>query len=275
MLSFKEANFINGVWVSSQNTFEVINPATGEVLGSVPQFGSLEAKNAILAAHSAFLKWKELPARERAQFMRRWAELIEENKIKLAEIITQEQGKSLTESLAEIDYANSFIKWFAEEAMRIYGDIIPPVRSGQQIHVIKQPVGVTAAITPWNFPAAMITRKCAPALAAGCTMVIKPAEETPFTALALAALAEKAGFPAGTINIITGIPEEIGLELTTHPLVRKFSFTGSTAVGKLLMKQCASTVKKISLELGGNAPFIVFEDADLDAAVHGAVARAF
>ena len=209
------------------------------------------------------------------RFFMAWAKLIDDNKEDLAKLMTLEQGKPLVESRGEIDYANSFIKWFAEEGRRVYGDVIPSNKPDQHLIVIKQPVGVVAAITPWNFPAAMITRKCAPALAVGCTVVMKPAEETPFSALALAVLAEQAGIPAGVFNVITGIPEKIGGELTSNPLVRKLSFTGSTAVGKLLMKQCASTLKKISLELGGNAPFIVFDDADLDAAVTGAIASKF
>ena len=273
----RSACLINGNWIQAHSgkTFPVTNPASQQVIGSVPECGVAETKEAIQAAHDAFLTWRELSAKERADYLWKWAELIDANKEDLARLMTLEQGKPLSESRGEIDYANSFIKWFAEEARRVNGDIIPSNKVGQKILVLKQPVGVVAAITPWNFPAAMITRKISPALAAGCTVVVKPAEETPLTALALAALAEKAGFPAGVINMITGVPEEIGEVMTQSPLVRKLSFTGSTSVGKLLMRQCASTVKKLSLELGGNAPFIVFDDADLDAAVAGLIASKF
>lgn len=269
--------FINGKWVDANNkkTFTVSNPFDATVLAQVPQCGKSETQSAINAANQAWPSWRNLSAKQRAEIMLRWAALIDANKEDLAVLMTLEQGKPITESRGEIDYANSFIKWFAEEGKRAYGDIIPSVKPNQHLLVIKQSVGVVAAITPWNFPAAMITRKCAPALAAGCTIVIKPAEDTPLSAFALAVLAEQAGFPAGVINIVTGIPEEIGAELTSNPLVRKLSFTGSTAVGKLLMQQCASTVKKVSLELGGNAPFIVFDDADLDAAVAGAMASKY
>ncbi len=274
---FRQQCYINGKWVNSDSkkTFSVENPYDGKVLGTVPECGAEETRRAITAASDAWLKWRALTAKQRSEFLWHWARLIDENKEDLAKLMTLEQGKPLEEARGEIDYANSFIKWFAEESRRVYGDIIPSNKPNQHLIVIKQPVGVVAAITPWNFPTAMITRKCAPALAAGCTVVMKPAEETPFSALALAVLAEQAGIPAGVFNVVTGIPEKIGGELTSNPLVRKLSFTGSTAVGKLLMKQCAATLKKISLELGGNAPFIVFDDADLDAAVTGAIASKF
>lgn len=274
---FRQQCYINGQWVDadSKKTFAVKNPFDGKTLGSVPECGTEETHRAIMVAHEAWPTWRALSAIERSRFLWRWAELIDENKEDLAVLMTLEQGKPITESRGEIDYANSFIKWFAEEGRRVYGDVIPSNVSGRHLIVIKQPIGVVGAITPWNFPAAMITRKIAPALAAGCTVVIKPAGETPFSALALAALAEQANIPAGVFNVVTGIPEKIGAELTSSPFVRKISFTGSTAVGKLLMKQSASTVKKISLELGGNAPFIVFDDADLDAAVQGAMASKF
>ncbi len=274
---FREQCYINGKWVSADNkkTFSVKNPFDGKILGTVPECETEETKYAIEAANAAWLKWRALTAKERADLMHKWADLIAKNKEDLAVLMTLEQGKPITESRGEIDYGNSFITWFAEEGRRIYGDVIPSNKANQHLIVIKQSIGVVASITPWNFPMAMITRKCAPALAAGCTLVIKPAEETPFSALALAVLAEEAGIPAGVFNVITGIPEKIGTELTSNPLVRKVSFTGSTKVGKLLMQQCASTVKKVSLELGGNAPFIVFDDADLDAAVTGAIASKF
>lgn len=274
---FREACYINGQWVPADTgkTFPVVNPYDGNVLGHVPECTQVETRRAIEAANQAWDGWRGLSAKERSNFLWAWAHLIDQNKEDIARIMTQEQGKPLSEAMGEVDYANGFIKWFAEEARRIYGDVIPSNKRDQRLIVIKQPVGVAAAITPWNFPAAMITRKVSPALAAGCTVVIKPDEETPFTAFALTVLAEQAGIPTGVINVVTGIPEAIGGEMTTNPLVRKLSFTGSTSVGKLLMKQCASTVKKISLELGGNAPFIVFDDADLDAAVEGAMASKF
>ncbi len=274
---FRQQCYINGQWINADNqkTFAVINPFDQHILGHVPECGEHETRRAIEAAGSAFLTWRALTPKERSDILFRWANLINDNKEDLAILMTLEQGKPLTESRGEIEYGNSFIKWFAEEGRRIYGDIIPSNKPNQHLLVIKQPIGVVGAITPWNFPMSMITRKCAPALAAGCTVVIKPAEDTPFSALALAALAEQAGIPAGVFNVVTGIPEKIGLELTTNPIVRKISFTGSTAVGKLLMQQSASTVKKISLELGGNAPFIIFEDADLDAAVKGTLASKF
>ncbi len=274
---FHQQCYINGQWFNADNkkTFPVINPFDGSVLGHVPECGAAETRAAITAAHTAFLSWSKLTPLQRSDYLWRWAELIDENKEDLAILMTLEEGKPLAEARGEVDYGNSFIKWFAEEGRRIYGDVIAANKPTQHLLVIKQPVGVVAAITPWNFPIAMITRKCAPALAAGCTVVVKPAEDTPFSALALAALAEKAGIPAGVFNVVTGVPEKIGAELTANPIVKKLSFTGSTAVGKLLMQQCAGTVKKVSLELGGNAPFIVFDDADLDAAVAGAIASKF
>lgn len=273
----REACYINGQWVQADNgkTFAVINPFDGSVIGQVPECGQSETRRAIDAATKAWDAWKNLSAKERTDFLWAWAHLIDQNKEDLARIMTLEQGKTLTEARGEIEYANGFIKWFAEEGRRVYGDVIPSNKRHQHLVVIKQSVGVVAAITPWNFPAAMITRKIAPALAVGCTVVVKPDEETPFSALALAALAEEAGIPAGVLNMVTGMPEKIGGEMTANPLVRKLSFTGSTAVGKLLMQQCAPTIKKISLELGGNAPFIVFDDADIDAAVQGAIASKY
>src|SRR5579862_36731 len=246
---FCEANFINGQWVPADNgkTFPVFNPFDGNIIGQVPECGEAETKRAIHAAHEAWDGWRSLSAKARSDVLFAWATLIDQHKEDLARIMTIEQGKPLSEAMGEMDYANAFIKWFAEEGRRVYGDVIPSNKRKQHLIVIKQPVGVVAAITPWNFPAAMITRKIAPALAVGCTVVIKPAEDTPFSALALAVLAEKAGIPAGVINIVTGVPEKIGTELTSNPLVRKLSFTGSTTVGKLLMAQCANTVKKISL----------------------------
>jgi succinate-semialdehyde dehydrogenase / glutarate-semialdehyde dehydrogenase len=274
---FKQKCFIDGHWVSadSKKTIAVMNPADGCELGQVPDCGTEETRRAIEAANKAWPVWRGLTAKERADIMWRWAELINENKEDLALLMTLEQGKPLTESRSEIVYGNSFVEWFAEEGRRVYGDVIASNKANQHLIVIKQPVGVVGAITPWNFPHAMITRKISPALAAGCPVVLKPASETPFSALALAVLAEKAGFPTGVINILTGEASEIGKELTSNPLVRKISFTGSTKIGKLLMSQCASTVKKISLELGGNAPFIIFDDANLDAAVAGVIASKF
>ena len=274
---FKQQCYINGNWINADNkaTFAVNNPYDHTLLGHVPDCSIEETQRAIVAAEKALKSWRSLTAKERANYLKKWAALITENKEDLAILMTLEQGKPITESRGEIDYANSFIEWFAEECQRVYGDIIPAVKPDQHLLVIKQAIGVVGAITPWNFPAAMITRKCAPALAAGCTVVIKPAQDTPFSAFALAVLAEQAGIPAGVINIVTGDAEIIGKELTTNPIVRKVSFTGSTKVGKLLMEQCASTVKKISLELGGNAPFIIFDDADLDAAVNGTIASKF
>ncbi len=266
--------FINGEWLSGINkgTFDVYNPFDRQLLGKVADGGIEETEQAIAAANTAFNKWKALPAVDRSRLLRRWHDLILENKEDLAVMMTLEQGKPLAESRGEIAYGASYIEWFAEEAKRVYGDTIPSPQANKRTIVFKQPVGVVAAITPWNFPNAMITRKVAPALAAGCTVVLKPSEETPFSALALAHLAGEAGFPPGVFNVVsTNRPAEVGEVLTTSPIVKKLSFTGSTAVGKLLMKQCASTVKKLSLELGGNAPFIVFNDADVDAAVKGAI----
>lgn len=270
--------FINGQWVAADSgkTFPVTNPATGEVLAQVADSGANETRRAISAAEAALPEWRSKTATSRAHILRRWHDLILENADDLALLMTLEQGKPLAESRGEVRYGATFIEWFAEEGKRAYGDIIPPHQPGLRLLVTKQPVGVVAAITPWNFPNAMITRKVAPALAAGCTVVLKPSEETPLSALALAELAVRAGFPAGVLNIVTGLDAPaIGRELTDNPIVRKLSFTGSTEVGKLLMRQCAGTVKKISLELGGNAPFIVFDDADLDAAVDGAIASKY
>lgn len=274
---FKQQCYINGAWqnATSAQTLTVINPANGQLVGTIPNMGSIETRLAIQAAHAALPAWRSKTAKERSQLLRRWYDLILSNLNDLAIILTTEQGKPLAEAQGEIRYGASFIEWFAEEAKRVYGDIIPAPIQNQHIAVIKQPIGVVGAITPWNFPNAMITRKCAPALAAGCTVVIKPAESTPYSAFALAELAEQAGIPAGVINIITGNAVEIGDELTQNPLVKKITFTGSTRVGKLLMQKSASTVKKLSLELGGNAPFIIFADADIDAAVAGVMASKF
>lgn len=269
--------YINGDWTDAdtQETFEVINPADGKVLGTVPKLGVAETRRAIEAAQAAFPGWSALTGKERAKVLRKWFDLMMEYQEDLAHIMTAEQGKSLTESRGEIAYAASFVEWFAEEGKRVYGDTIPPHQADKRIVVIKQPIGVCAAITPWNFPAAMITRKAGAALAAGCTMVVKPASQTPLSALALCELAARAGIPEGVINVVTGPAQAIGGELTANPLVRKLTFTGSTATGKRLMEQCAGTMKKVSLELGGNAPFIVFDDADLDAAVEGAIASKY
>ncbi len=274
---FRQQAFINGEWLDAydgQHT-PITNPATNEVIGTVPLMGAAEARHAIDAANKALPAWRELTAKDRAVKLRRWFELMMRNQEELALLMTVEQGKPLAESRSEIAYAASFIEWFAEEGKRIYGDLIPGHQRDKRLLVIKQPIGVTAAITPWNFPAAMITRKAAPALAAGCTIVIKPAPQTPFSALAIAALAEEAGIPKGVLNVVTGDALAIGAELTSNPIVRKLSFTGSTGVGQKLMAACAKDIKKVSLELGGNAPFIVFEDADLDAAVQGAIASKF
>src|SRR5579871_1998099 len=274
---FREACYINGRWVkaASKASFEVDNPANSQILGTVPNLSASETRGTIEAAHRAFPAWAKRSAKERAQALRRWFDLMMENQEDLARLMTLEQGKPLTESRGEVGYAASFLEWFGEEAKRIYGDTIPGHQTDKRIVVLKQPIGVVACITPWNFPLAMITRKAGPAIAAGCTVVLKPAEQTPFSALALAELAERAGVPRGVFNVITGAPVEIGGELTSNPIVRKLSFTGSTEVGKLLMAQCAGTIKKISLELGGNAPFIVFDDADIDAAVEGATASKY
>ncbi|GAB4173836.1 MAG: NADP-dependent succinate-semialdehyde dehydrogenase [Thalassobaculales bacterium] len=275
----KAEAFVGGSWTAGEaGRVEVRDPASGAVIASVPRLGRRETAQAIEAAARAFPAWRRQTAKERGRILRRWAELMAENTEDLARIMTAEQGKPLAESRGEIAYAASFLEWFAEEGRRIYGDTIPSHRPDTRIVVTKEPVGVTAGITPWNFPAAMITRKAAPALAAGCPMVVKPAEQTPLSALALAVLAERAGLPEGVLSVITGAAEDapvIGGELTANPLVRKLGFTGSTEVGKLLMRQCAGTVKKISLELGGNAPFIVFDDADIDQAVEGAIISKF
>jgi succinate-semialdehyde dehydrogenase/glutarate-semialdehyde dehydrogenase len=270
----KDQCLIGGKWIG-RPALDVINPASGEVVGRVPNLGQAETRAAIEAAYAAFPPWSGMLAKERGAILRRWYELQREHKEDLAQLMTAEQGKPLAEARAEVDYASSFTEFYAEEAKRILGEIIPtPKKSGRML-VLKQPVGVVGAITPWNFPLAMVTRKISPALAAGCTVVVKPAPETPLSALALAALAERAGVPAGVLNMVTGDAVAIGGELTSNPLVRMITFTGSTEVGKLLMRQSADTVKKLSLELGGNAPFIVFDDADLDAAVEGALASKY
>ncbi|KVC74880.1 NADP-dependent succinate-semialdehyde dehydrogenase [Burkholderia ubonensis] len=274
---FRQQAYVSGAWQGAANgeTFEVRNPATGGLVGVVPVLGAAETRQAIDAANAAWPAWRKKTAKERAAILRKWHDLMMENADDLALILTTEQGKSLAEAKGEIGYAASFLEWFAEEGKRVYGDTIPTPASDKRIVVTKEPVGVCAAITPWNFPAAMITRKVGPALAAGCPIVVKPAEATPFSALAMAVLAERAGVPAGVFSVVTGDPKAIGGELTSNPVVRKLSFTGSTPVGRLLMAQCAPTVKKVSLELGGNAPFIVFDDADLDAAVQGAIASKY
>ena len=273
----RELCFIDGAWVGADSgaALDVKNPATADRLGSIPNMGAAETRRAIAAAAAALPAWKARTAKERAVIMRRWFDLMVEHQEDLATLMTAEQGKPLAESKVEILYAASFIEWFAEEAKRIYGDVIPGHQSDKRILVLRQPVGVVAAITPWNFPAAMITRKAGPALAAGCTLVCKPATQTPYSALAMAELADRAGIPKGVFNVITGSAAAIGGEMTSNPIVRKLTFTGSTEVGKKLMAQCAGTVKKLSLELGGNAPFIVFDDADLDAAVQGALASKY
>ena len=267
----KEECLIDGQWMGSDQKISVTNPATGEHIANVPKFGVAQTKQAIEAANRAWPAWRARTAKERSAVLNRWFDLIMANQEDLARIMTAEQGKPLAEARGEIAYAASFIEWFAEEGKRVYGETIPAPISTQRIVVIKEPIGVCAAITPWNFPAAMITRKAGPALAAGCTMVVKPASQTPLTALALVVLAERAGIPAGVLSIVTGSAGEIGGELSSNPLVRKLTFTGSTEVGRVLMQQTASTIKKVSMELGGNAPFIVFDDADLDAAVEGAM----
>jgi succinate-semialdehyde dehydrogenase/glutarate-semialdehyde dehydrogenase len=273
----KQQCYVDGGWIDADNndTLEVTNPADGSFLGTVPRLGAAETRRAIEAAQAASPAWRALTAKERAGKLRRLFELMMENQEDLAVLMTSEQGKSLTESRGEIAYAASFLEWFAEEGKRIYGDTIPSHQADKRIVVIKEPIGVCAAITPWNFPAAMITRKAGPALAAGCTMVVKPASQTPYSALALAELAERAGIPKGVLNVVTGSAKAIGGELTANPIVRKLSFTGSTEIGQKLMAECADTLKKVSLELGGNAPFIVFDDADLDAAVNGAIASKY
>jgi succinate-semialdehyde dehydrogenase/glutarate-semialdehyde dehydrogenase len=272
----REQAYVDGAWIDSDSgaTFAVHDPATGASLATVPRLGRAETRRAIEAAQRAFPGWRAKTAKERAAILRRFSDLMLEHADDLAALLTAEQGKPLAEAQAEITYAASFLEWFGEEAKRVYGDVIPPYLADRRVLVTKEPVGVTAGITPWNFPSAMITRKAAPALAAGCTMVLKPAEQTPLSGLALCVLAEEAGIPAGVLSVVTGDAEdapEIGRELTSNPIVRKVGFTGSTEVGKILMRQCADQVKKISLELGGNAPFVVFDDADLDAAVEGAL----
>ena len=274
---FRQQCYIDGAWsdADSGKTVDVDNPSTGEVLGTVPRMGTAETRRAIEAAARAFPQWRAKTAAERGSILYKWYELMMANQDDLGRLMTLEQGKPLAEAKGEIAYAASFILWFAEESRRAYGDTIPGARPGQHIVVIKQPVGVSAAITPWNFPSSMITRKAGAALAAGCPMVVKPASATPYSALALAELGERAGLPKGVLNILTGSAGEIGTELTSNPLVRKLSFTGSTEIGSKLMSQCAQHIQKVSLELGGNAPFIVFDDADLDKAVEGAMASKF
>jgi succinate-semialdehyde dehydrogenase / glutarate-semialdehyde dehydrogenase len=271
---FRNQSYLNGEWIDADSglRFDVDNPADGSVVGSVPDCGATETRRAIEAANAALPAWRAMTAKQRSALLRKWYELMLLNADDLAVILTTEQGKPIAEAKGEVMYGASFIEWFAEEGKRIYGDVIPPHMNDKRLIVIKQPIGVTAAITPWNFPNAMITRKAAPALAAGCTMVLKPAEQTPFSALAMAELAHRAGIPKGVFNVITGAAHSspaIGQELCSNPTVRKLSFTGSTEVGRILMRQSADTIKKLSLELGGNAPFIVFDDADLDAAAEG------
>ena len=269
--------YVNGQWVESEEgrRIRVFDPASGARIGSVPALGRSETAAAIRAAHAAWPLWRGLTARERSRLLRRWYDLLIRNLDDLAQIMTAEQGKPLVEAREEVRYGANYVEWYAEEAKRVYGDTIPMAQQGKRILVLREPVGVCAAITPWNFPSSMITRKAAPALAAGCPVVVKPAARTPFSALALARLADRAGLPPGVFNVVTGPAAEIGQEMTSNPLVRKLSFTGSTAVGKRLMGDCAGTVKKISLELGGHAPFIVFADADIEAAVRGAMASKY
>lgn len=274
---FHQQAYLNGQWIDAhpKTVVEVTNPVDNSVLGTVPKMGQAETRAAIEAAQAAWAGWRSKLAKERSAILRQWFNLIMENQHDLAVLMTAEQGKPLAEAQGEVAYGASFIEWFAEEAKRVYGDVIPEAQPGRRIVVIKQPIGVVAAITPWNFPIAMITRKVAPALAVGCPVVIKPSITTPFSALALAELAEQAGFPKGVFNVVTGDAKDIGAELTANPLVRKLSFTGSTVIGQQLMTQCAATIKKVSLELGGNAPFIVFDDADIEAAVAGALASKY
>lgn len=272
---FREEAYIAGRWTGSTKKIDVTNPANGQVIGTVPALGRAETADAIKSAEAAQKQWAATPAKQRGQILRRWFELMMEHQDDLGRIMTAEQGKPFPEAKGEVAYGASFVEFFAEEARRIYGETIPSPWPNARIVAIKQPVGVVAAITPWNFPNAMITRKAGPALAAGCAFVVKPAAETPFSALALAELAERAGIPKGVFSVITGPAREIGAEMTSNPIVRALSFTGSTEIGKLLMAQCATTVKKVGLELGGNAPFIVFDDADLDAAVAGAMASKY
>ena len=274
---FHQQCFIDGGWLDADSGESIVirNPATGETLGTVPKMGAAETRRAIEAAHVALPGWRALTAQARATILRRWFNLLLEHQEDLATLMTSEQGKPLAEARGEIAYAASFLEWFAEEGKRVYGEVIPTPWPDRRILALKEPVGVCAAITPWNFPAAMIARKAGAALAAGCTMVVKPAPQTPFSALALAVLAERAGLPAGVLNVVTGPAQIIGDEILDNPLVRKLSFTGSTRTGKYLMQRCAGTLKRLSLELGGNAPFIVFDDADLDAAVAGALASKY
>ncbi|MCB2052889.1 MAG: NAD-dependent succinate-semialdehyde dehydrogenase [Geminicoccaceae bacterium] len=274
---FREQCYVDGQWIDAEGggTVPVEDPATGEQIGTVPKLGAGETRRAIEAAHAALPAWRARTAKERSILLKKWFDLIAEHADDLAYIMTREQGKPLAEAKGEITYANSFIEWFAEEGKRIYGDVIPQTVGSRRILVLKQPVGVCAAITPWNFPAAMITRKVGPGLAAGCTFVVKPASYTPYSALALVELAHRAGIPKGVVNVVTGGARDIGGELTGNKLVRKVTFTGSTEVGKVLLEQCAKTVKKVSMELGGHAPFIVFDDADIDSAVQGAIACKF
>lgn len=270
-------SYVDGKWIDAINgdTVSVINPAKGEHIADVPQMGRLDAENAVQAATEALQSWRNTPAKKRSQLLRRWFDLMMEHQEDLAKILTLEQGKPLSEARGEIAYGASYIEWYAEEAKRIYGDIIPGPSSDKRILVTKEPIGVCAAITPWNFPNAMITRKIAPAIAAGCTIVVRPASQTPLSAFAIAELADRAGIPKGVLNIITGDPFEIGKVLTEDSRIRKFSFTGSTGVGRKLMEQCATTIKKVTMELGGNAPFIVFDDANLDAVIDGALNSKF
>ncbi|MGH2622566.1 MAG: NAD-dependent succinate-semialdehyde dehydrogenase [Sphingobacterium sp.] len=271
-----EKAYHNGSFITAKNKFEVINPSNQKVIGQLPDLQQSDCKQFIISAHQAWKSWKETSVTDRANLLNKLASLVDDHKVELAEIMTLESGKPIQESLTEVDYANSFISWFAEESKRSYGVTIPPIANNFRMQTIKQGIGVVAAITPWNFPLAMITRKLAPALASGCTIVIKPASQTPFSAIALAKLANQAGFPKGVINVITSTNSQaMGEELAKNELVRKITFTGSTAVGKILMEQAASTIKRISLELGGNAPFLVFNDADIDKAVAGAIAGKF
>jgi succinate-semialdehyde dehydrogenase/glutarate-semialdehyde dehydrogenase len=274
----RSESYVNGKWVAADSgkTFPVTNPADGSLIAEVANLDAADVTRAVECSYEAFQTWRETTAKQRSIILRRWFNLIMQNQEDLARLMTAEQGKPLAESRGEVAYGASFIEWFAEEGKRIYGDVIPTHMNDRRILVLKQPIGVAAAITPWNFPNAMITRKAAPALAAGCTFLVKPASETPLSALALAVLAEEAGLPAGVFNVVTTRSSaDVGRVLTEHPLIMKFSFTGSTGIGKLLMQQCTSTVKKVSMELGGNAPFIVFDDADIDAAVSGAIASKY
>jgi len=271
----REAAYVDGRWVGSTASTDIVNPANGKVIGTVPSLGRSGAGAAVGAAHRAFPSWSARVAKERSIILRRWADLMIAHKSDLARILTAEQGKPLQEAMDEVAYAAAYLEWFAEEGRRLGGDVLTPHRADRRLMVIRQPVGVVAAVTPWNFPLAMIARKAAPALAVGCTMVVKPAGQTPFSALAMAELAEEAGVPPGVLNVVTGDARAIGDVLTGDPRIRKFTFTGSTAIGKMLGARCLDTVKRISLELGGNAPFIVFDDADVDAAIEGAIASKF